>query len=49
MAQHPPMAVPAVGSVAPDVELPDAAGQLVRLSSLWREHPLVLLFVRHFG
>jgi len=34
---------------APDVELLDAAGAPVRLSSLWRGQPLVLAFTRHFG
>ncbi len=37
------------GSPAPDVELQDDAGQFVRLSSLWRERPLVLVFIRHLG
>lgn len=40
---------PVVGDTAPDVKLHDDTGQLVRLSALWQEHPLVLLFVRHFG
>lgn len=40
---------PAVGDVAPDLELPDETGKLVRLSQLWAERPLVLLFVRHLG
>ena len=40
---------PAVGEAAPDVELRDDAGRLVRLSALRHERPLALLFVRHFG
>ena len=40
---------PAVGEAAPDVELRDDAGRLVRLSALRRERPLALLFVRHLG
>jgi peroxiredoxin len=40
---------PAVGDPAPDLELPDDAGAPVRLSTLWRERPLVLLFGRHLG
>lgn len=40
---------PTPGEAAPDVELRDDAGQPVRLSVLWRERPLVLLFVRHLG
>jgi peroxiredoxin len=34
---------------APDVELLDTGGSPVRLSSLWKEKPLVLSFTRHFG
>jgi peroxiredoxin len=34
---------------APDLELLDPEGQPVRLSSLWKEFPLVLAFTRHFG
>lgn len=34
---------------APDVELLDANGQPVRLSSLWKDQVLVLAFTRHFG
>ena len=40
---------PAVGDPAPDLELQDATARSVRLSSLWAERPLVLLFVRHLG
>lgn len=38
-----------VGQTAPDLTLADDQGQSVRLSDLWRQRPLVLLFVRHFG
>jgi hypothetical protein len=31
------------------VELPDASGRRQRLGELWREHPVVLVFLRHFG
>jgi peroxiredoxin len=34
---------------APEVELQTAAGQLVQLSTLWKDHPIVLAFTRHFG
>ncbi len=34
---------------APDLELTDADGQPVRLSSLWQKGILVLAFTRHFG
>lgn len=40
---------PEVGDAAPDLELRDNTSPLVRLSTLWRERPLALLFVRHFG
>ena len=40
---------PAVGEAAPDVELRDDAGRLVRLSALRHERPLALLFARHLG
>lgn len=39
----------AKGDNAPDVLLHDAAGNEVRLSELWHERPLVLVFLRHFG
>lgn len=34
------------GDLAPDVTLPDARGQRVRLSDVWRKGPLVLVFYR---
>ncbi len=34
---------------APDLVLQDITGNLVRLSSLWQERPLLLAFTRHFG
>jgi len=34
------------GDLAPDVTLPDANGQPVRLSDLWRQGPLVIVFYR---
>lgn len=37
------------GSPAPDVTLSDHDGQSVPLSSLWRDRPLVLIFIRHTG
>ncbi len=37
------------GDAAPDLALTDDEGQRVRLSDLWANRPLVLLFVRHFG
>jgi len=34
---------------APDLELLDTTGSPVQLSSLWKEHVLILAFTRHFG
>jgi hypothetical protein len=31
------------------IELQDWQGRPVRLASLWREQPVVLVFIRHFG
>ncbi len=38
-----------VGDLAPDLALPDAGGRLLRLSSLWENAPLALVFIRHYG
>lgn len=38
-----------VGDDAPDLELPTSEGNQVRLSNLWRDTPVLLLFWRHFG
>jgi len=38
-----------VGDPAPDAVLRNHEDQELKLSSLWHERPLVLLFVRHFG
>ena len=43
------MSAPDVGDRAPDALLADLNGRDVRLSSLWRERPLVLVFLRYFG
>ena len=37
------------GDPAPDLTLQDATGTAQRLSEAWRERPLVLAFLRHFG
>jgi putative ABC transport system ATP-binding protein len=34
---------------APDLEIPTGTGERIRLSSLWKEKPLLLVFTRHFG
>ena len=38
-----------VGTSAPDLELLDAEERVVALSSLWKQAPLALIFLRHFG
>jgi peroxiredoxin len=38
-----------LGDKAPDVVLRDSNDDEIRLSSLWRERPLALVFLRHFG
>ncbi len=40
---------PQAGDPAPDASLPAHDGQEVRLSSLWADRPLLILFWRHFG
>ena len=37
------------GDPAPDLEMPDASGDSVRLSDLWTDGPAMVLFWRHFG
>jgi hypothetical protein len=32
-----------------NIELEDEKGKKTRLGDLWRERPIVLTFVRHFG
>ncbi len=39
----------AVGAVAPDLALLDAEERTVALSTLWKQGPLALIFLRHFG
>ena len=38
-----------VGDRAPDATLPDDLNRPTRLSELWRQQPIVLVFVRHSG
>ena len=38
-----------VGDRAPDLELPNSDGQVVKLSSFWQEKPAMILFWRHYG
>jgi peroxiredoxin len=37
------------GDRAPDLAVEDSSGATLRLSDLWRERVLVLVFLRHFG
>lgn len=37
------------GSPAPDAPVENAHGEAVRLSELWRESPLIIVFLRHLG
>jgi peroxiredoxin len=39
----------APGDAAPDYKVFDASGREVALADLWREGPVVLAFLRHFG
>ncbi len=32
-----------------DITLPDHDGSAVRLSELWAEHPVALVWLRHYG
>jgi hypothetical protein len=38
-----------VGQPAPDVAFLTEGDRELRLSSLWRDAPVVLVFLRHFG
>lgn len=43
------MSGPNVGDAAPNVTICDAEGNAVHLAEYWREQPIVLVFLRHFG
>lgn len=38
-----------VGDSAPEVILPDDLGKPVKLSDLWTQRPIAVVFVRHTG
>ncbi len=38
-----------LGDAAPDLDFRDEREGEVRLSTLWRAAPLVVVFLRHFG
>ena len=37
------------GDVAPNLNVVNADGEAIELSSLWADKPVVLAFLRHFG
>jgi peroxiredoxin len=37
------------GDTAPDFEMIDGQGQTLHLSDTWRDGPVLLSFIRHFG
>ena len=38
-----------VDDQAPDLEMPNSEGEVVRLSSYWQEKPALIIFWRHYG
>ena len=38
-----------VGETAPDLQVVNADGDTIDLSSVWADKPIVLTFLRHFG
>jgi len=37
------------GDQAPNIQVVNADGETIELSSLWADKPVVLAFLRHFG
>jgi peroxiredoxin len=37
------------GELAPDIQVVNADGETISLSSIWADKPVVLTFLRHFG
>jgi peroxiredoxin len=37
------------GDAAPSIQVVNADGETIELSSLWADKPVVLAFLRHFG
>jgi peroxiredoxin len=37
------------GEAAPDLQVVNAGGETISLSSIWADRPVVLTFLRHFG
>jgi peroxiredoxin len=38
-----------VSEAAPDLQVVNADGETINLSSVWANKPIVLTFLRHFG
>ena len=38
-----------MGDIAPNIQVVNADGETIELSSLWSDKPVVLAFLRHFG
>jgi peroxiredoxin len=38
-----------IGDMAPDIQVVNADGETIDLSSIWADKPVVLTFLRHFG
>ncbi len=43
------MSGPNIGDPAPNVAVFDTEGKTVYLADYWRDQPVVLAFLRHFG
>lgn len=46
MAKHTKLKI---GQVAPNIQVVNAEGETIGLSSIWAQKPVVLTFLRHFG
>jgi hypothetical protein len=40
---------PQIGDAAPGVTIRDTDGHPLELAALWRDQPVALVFIRHFG
>lgn len=38
-----------LNEIAPDIQVVNADGETINLSSIWADKPVVLTFLRHFG
>jgi peroxiredoxin len=38
-----------INESAPDIQVVNADGETINLSSIWADKPVVLTFLRHFG